>query len=106
MITPNIPVTITDTNYTVDVDMHYTPDGHIACELYDSKSGELVASVGVGSRGDFMPMDGLVYAKNYSENDGVGESLEDAGIFLRQVGTAKMGMALVEMYAVNPDNVD
>ena len=56
-------------------------DGRTALQIVDANDGSTIATASVNMKGHLPPInDGAIYLKTWSENEGLAEALEEAGI--------------------------
>ena len=75
--------------------------------MLDASSGEYegepVAVATVNLPDDPINNDDEVFIKNWSENEGILEALQEAGIVGKVIGTARTGMAIAHKVEINYD---
>lgn len=96
-----IKITLSGKVYPVTVEFGLYGNGRIGIYLVDPQIGDRVATATVN-----MPTEDLkfphVFIKNYSENQGMLESLQKAGIISEPLGAVRLPFALAYLCRLTP----
>lgn len=84
--------------------MKYNRTNHTCIQLYDMENGSPFATATVNLPGIRLPHDHAVFIKDYSENDGMANSLIEAGVIFKDViAIAGSGYCIYNAYSLTPE---
>lgn len=82
----------------------YMNNDNLALMLIDEKDGSPITTITVNTE-DKLP-EGFGYVKNYSENEGIMEVLQEEGLIKEVLGHKQMGWVTVPLVEFNLEGVD
>lgn len=82
----------------------YMNNDNLALMLIDEKDGSPITKITVNTE-DKLP-EGFGYVKNYSENEGIMEVLQEEGLVKEVFGYKRMGWVTVPLVEFNLEGVD
>ena len=82
----------------------YVNNDNLALMLIDEKDGSLITKITVNTE-EKLP-EGFGYVKNYSENEGIMEVLQEEGLVKEVLGYKQMGWVTVPLVEFDLEGVD
>lgn len=82
----------------------YVNNDNLALMLIDEKDGSLITKITVNTE-EKLP-EGFGYVKNYSENEGIMEVLQEEGLIKEVLGYKQMGWVTVPLVEFDLEGVD
>jgi len=82
----------------------YMNNDNLALMLIDEKDGSLITKITVNTE-EKLP-EGFGYVKNYSENEGIMEVLQEEGLVKEVLGYKQMGWVTVPLVEFDLEGVD
>lgn len=88
----------------VVIQSKYVNNDNLALMLIDEKDGSLITKITVNTE-EKLP-EGFGYVKNYSENEGIMEVLQEEGLVKEVLGYKRMGWVTVPLVEFDLEGVD